>query len=382
MKIQEEYDLNIYIDKLNIFETKGVILIDGEITESIGNPVPECRLSLSVPIGWLDERSIVDGTLIEYEIKDKRLNIQERLKFRLFNIKKIEINQRFAQVDMQGLLDFYDGYSHSNEFNMYANSSDVFKRIANAFRLESNIDDTNDAQLWVAGENNLYQFMMNMATYGWVDETSAMFWCMDRHKILLYKNFTSLLRKRSSHIGQFLQQIYTDPSEKIYGYSKANGAIMAGSENILNGGYGGEDHYFDLLNYNWQEVTAKKVVAESNLINISKDLSHGLAQTFYPFDIGNFHKNYYKAKKQNTRILATYSTYVNVAATYFMPYRLGQIVNFQFTDAQDLDNKVKSMSGVFSICAIKIKLSMKAITCNLQLVMQGLNGQAITRETY
>ena len=382
MIIQEEYDLNIYVDGLNIFDANGVILIKGEITEAIGNPIPACLLELSVPIGWLDERSIVDGTLIEYEIKNPKLSIQERLKFRLFNINKIEINQRFAKVEMQGLLDFYEGYGHSNEFNMYANSSDVFKQIANTFKLESNIDDTNDAQLWVAGENNLYQFMMNMATYGWVDETSAMFWCMDRHKILLYKNFTSLLRKRSSHIGQFLQQIYTDPSEKIYGYSKSNATIMSGTENIINGGYGGEDHCFNLLDYDWQEISAKKVIAESNLINISKDLSHGLAQSFYPFDVGNFHSNYYKAKKQNSRILSTYSTYVNVAATYFMPYRLGQIVNFQFTDAQDLDNKVKSMSGVFSICAIKINIDMKAITCYLQLVMQGLNGQAITRETY
>ena len=282
---------------------------------------------------------------------------------------------------MHGLLDFYDGYSHSNEFNIYGNSSDVFKQVAERFQLTSEIDETNDTQLWVAGENNLYQFLMDTCTYGWDDETSAMFWCMDRHKILLYKNFTNLLRKRSSTIGQFFQQLATDPSQKIYGYSKANAQVMAGTENIINGGYGGQDHYFSLLDYDWQEVTANKVIAESNLINISKELSHGLAQSFYPFDVGNFHKNYYIAKKQNARILSTYSTYINVASSFFMPYRLGQVTNFTFTDGQDLDNKIKAVSGVFAICAIKINISMKAITCYLQLVMQGLNGIS-PREVY
>lgn len=381
MKVQETYDLNIYIDGLNIFEASGVILVKGEITESISCPVPECLLTLSVPVGWIDERSIVDGTLIEFEMKSTEMGLDERLKFRLFNINKVEINQKFATVEMKGLLDFYDGYSHSNEFNLYGNTSDVFKSVAERFKLESDIDATNDTQLWVAGENNLYQFLTYLTTYGWVDETSAMFWCMDRHKILLYKNFTSLLRKRSSQIGQFLQQLATPPSKKIYGYSKANAQIMSGTENIVNGGYGGEDHYFSLLNYDWQEATAKKVIAESNLINISKELSHGLAQSFYPFDLGNFHPNYYIAKKQNARILSTYSTYVNVACSFFMPYRLGQIVNFNFTDAQDLNNMIKATSGVFAICAIKINISIKAITSHLQLVMQGLNG-ITPREVY
>lgn len=64
-----------------------------------------------------------------------------------------------------------------------------------------------------------------------------------------------------------------------------------------------------------------------------------------------------------------------------MPYRLGQIVNFNFTDAQDLNNMIKATSGVFAICAIKINISIKAITSHLQLVMQGLNG-ITPREVY
>lgn len=382
MLIQDTYTLNIYVDKLNIFEAAGVILLNAEITEAITNPIPMCKLGLSIPLGWLDERSIVDGTVITFEIIAKKFLLYERLNFRLFNIKKIEIEQNFAKVELEGLLDFYDGYRQANQFNLYGNSSDVFKAICDTYNLKHEIDTTNDVQLWTAGENNLYQYMLNISKYGWIDETSAMFWCMDRHKILLYKNLTNLFRTRSSKIGKFVQLPLTDVANKIYSYAKATVSVQAGYENLLNGGYGGEDHYFDLLSYQNKEITAKKVVAESNLINISKELSQGLSQAFYPFDVGNFHKNYYKAQKQNARVLSTYSTYVNLTSNYFMPYRLGQIVNFEFTDAQDINNKIALTSGVFAICAIKIKISTKAITCNLQLVMQGLNGRVLTRETY
>lgn len=381
MQIQEEYDLNIYVDEINIFDAPGVIFRSAEITEAICSPVPICKLELQVPLGWFDGRAIVDGTLLRFEIKDESQLLYENLKFRLFNINKIDIDQQFAQLTMEGLLDFYAGYQQHNDLNIYATSANVFRNVAKTFNLEAEIDDTNDEQLWVAAENNLYQFLAQTARHGWADETSAMFWCMDRHKILLYKNLTSLFRTRSTTIGKFVQLFRPDSTKKVYGYTKANGAISAGYENLINQGYGGEDHYFDLLSYDWKSVSARKVVAESNLINISKELSNGLAQSWYPFDVGNFHKNYWLAKKQNERILSTYSTYVNVATSYFMPYRLGQIVNFEYTDSQDQDNKIKAMSGTFAICAIKIMMNTRAITCNLQLVMQGLNGLA-DRETY
>ena len=382
MTIQEEYELNIYIDELNVFEAPGVMFLGAEIAEAICNPVPTCILKLSIPIGWLDERSIADGTVIRIELKNKEQNLNENLKFRLFNINKIDINEKFVRVAMEGLLDFYQGYTQGNVYNLYGNSSDVFKFIAGNNFLNSEIDDTNDTQLWVAGENSVYQFMTDVCTHGWIDETSAMFWCMDRHGILLYKNLTSLFRKRSKNIGKFIQLQHTDAKKKVYGYSKASVSIQSGYENLVNGGYGGEDQYFDLLSYSWKSISAKKVVAESNLINISKELSRGLAESWYPFDVGNFHPNYHKAKLQNNRILSTYSTYVDLSCQYFTPFRLGQIVDFVHTDEQDQDNQVKLTSGTFAICAIKIKLNTKAVTCNLQLVMQGLNGRVTTREVY
>ena len=67
MKIQESYDLDIFIDGLNIFEAPGVIFLGARIYESIENPLPYCTLTLSVPINWMNQRTIVDGTKIRFD---------------------------------------------------------------------------------------------------------------------------------------------------------------------------------------------------------------------------------------------------------------------------------------------------------------------------
>ena len=169
-----------------------------------------------------------------------------------------------------------------------------------------------------------------------------MIWAFDRHKILLYKNFTNLFRNRSKNNWSFIQLPDSyDAENRQYGYANATLNIPSGTENVLHEGYGGDDKYFDLLSYQWKYPAARKVVAESNLINISKELSNGLATNWYPFDVGNFHKNYWLARKQNARILSTYSTYAVVKCTKLMNYRLGQIVNFALMDSHNIQNVEK-----------------------------------------
>lgn len=384
MQIQNDtYSLDIFIDGLNIFEAPGVVFLDARIIERLDDPIPVCTLRLSVPLGWINQRSIVDGTKIRFDLRSKKFELSESLYFRLFDITRLSIEQKFCTIELNGVLDFHPGYRFYNRFNLYGSSSDVFTEVAKYFNLNSSIDITNDYQLWASGENDLYQHLNMIAQYGWVDETSAMIWAFDRRKTLLYKNLTQLFRNRNQKCWSFIQiPSKYDSKEKIYGYSNGTVMISSGTENILHEGYGGDDTYFDFPSYSWKKPSARKVVAESNLINISKELSNGLATNWYPFDVGNFHKNYWLARKQNTRIKATYSTYAIIQCQYLMNYRLGQIVKFILMDSQNNKNTVQMASGIYIITAITIHFTKQDITSSLKLAMQGLNGQAITRETY
>lgn len=384
MKVAGQYELDVFLDDFNLFETTGAILSKAEIFESIANPIPTCELDVVIPLVWLDERSVVDGAKIKFSIQF--LEMQSKMKseytFRIFNIKRLEIEQKFVHVLIDGIIDFYPGYEEGNKFNSYAQSSDVFKKIATTYGLNSDIDTSNDQQLWVAGENNTYQFMQYITEYAWNDETSSYFWCLDREKRLLFKNWTTLFRGRQNNIFTFIQGPKAKIDNMEFTYTKASGSIQSGTNNLNNRGYGGTDYQFDLLSYNTNELVARKVIAESQVININKALSKGLANEWYPFDIGNFHSNFYRARMQNKRIMSTYSTYIRLESQFFQPYRLAQIVNFEYLDAQNPDNKIKSMSGIYIIDAIHITVSTENITAALELVMQGLNGKVQTEEVY
>lgn len=381
MDIQNTYKLNIYIDGMDITSDSGCMLINAQIMEDINKLIPMCEIKFTVSNHILDNLSIVDGATIAFNIEAEELKFKEMLFFRVYQLD-FKLEQEFANVHVIGLLDFYDGYKHSNEHNLYGSSSDVFNSIASKYKLTSAIDQTNDHQLWVAGEDNLYAYMSHVANAGWVDNTSGMFWCMDRHKILLYKNIASMFRNDSKQLWTFMQLNTPNVDEKIFVYSQAVANIESGKENLMHEGYGGEDHYFDLLSYGWKEAVSKKVIAESNIVNINKNLSKGLSQAWYPFDVGNFHKNYYNAIKQNKRILSTFSTYVNIESQFFMNYRLGQIVNFMHMDSQDISNSIHLTSGKYIIKAININMTPSKITSSLKLAMQGLNGTAVTQEVY
>lgn len=382
MRIQGLYDLDILIDDLSIFKAPNTTLIQANIYEAIMNPIPTCTIEMIIPLKWFDDRTLADGTLITFEIKSKELKLDERCYFRLFNIEEIHLDQQEAHIILNGVIDCFVGYTPGNDMNMYGNSSDVFQKFASLGNLTPYIDKTNDSQLWIAGEKNMYQFLSATASRGWIDETSAMFWCIDRKKNLLYKNLTSLFRNRQDKVYHFVQRALSACEDKEYEYSGVTGSIQAGSNNLKNEGYGGEDYYFDLLSYSLKPVAARKVVAESKFINISKELSHGLSDCQYPFNVGNFHPNHFLARKQNKRILSTYSTYMILETQHLQSFRLGQIVTFEFMDSQTRKNESKAMSGVNMIDAIHIIITKEYIKSTVEIVSQGMNGIVTTREVY
>lgn len=384
MRVAARYNLDIFIDGLSIFSTPGCMLGGADIYESVANPIPTCQLEVIVPLSWLDERSVVDGAKIKFSVEFLEMQnpIKHEYKFRIFGIKKVSIDQKFAHLIIEGIADFYVGYQEGNPYNKYALVSDIFKDIAEKNKLVSDIDPTDDKQLWVAGENNIYQFMQYMTEYAYKDETSSFFWCLDRETRLLFKNWTTLFRGRQNNIFTFIQNPNALIDNLYFTYTKAYGSIQSGTNNLNNCGYGGANYQFNLLDYKKKDITARKVIAESQLININKELSKGLSNEWYPFDVGNFHPNFYKARLQNKRIMSTYSTYIRLESQFFQPYRLCQIVNFEYLDSQDLTNKIKCMSGTYMIDAIHITFSTSNITSAIELVMQGLNGKARTEEVY
>ena len=118
MLVQDIYNLNIFIDDLNLFEAPGVVFSNADIYESIANPVPVMTMEMIIPNGWMDGRTLSDGTKIKIQIQCETLDLDAEYTFRLYNIKELEVMQNNVRINLEGILDFYDGYSSGNAYNL------------------------------------------------------------------------------------------------------------------------------------------------------------------------------------------------------------------------------------------------------------------------
>lgn len=181
-----------------------------------------------------------------------------------------------------------------------------------------------------------------------------MFWCLDRHRCLLFKDINNIFNSETKYNVIPTTHNMSVTSNTI-GYITSAVTNSSGLENVQNNGYGGDDFYYDLLNYKLNTVSAKKVKAYSGIININKEISNGLKQSFYPLNVGNFHKNYYLAHDQNKRVLSTFSTYYMLGCQTFQPCRLGQLVLLVRNNLSTKDTS-KSMNQKAMISNIRISI--------------------------
>lgn len=382
MEIQNGYNLTIKIDDKDIFSEYPCEFLNAAIYESIENVVPTCTIDLGIGGDAFKELPFVDGSKIEINIQSDPYEVERTYNFRLYNIEKILQNTWMISIRISGILDFFEGYTPGNVFNANATTSEIFNKVASQFQLKNTIDTTNDKQLWVAGENNIYQFLSYITQYAYVDEKSAMFWCLDAEKQLLFRNLTTVFSQERNDAFTFVQGVGYDTENKIYRYVSANAHVLSGINNIRNQGYGGNDYYFNLLDYNLKEANSKFVVAENRMLNISKELSKGLANRLLPFDVGNFHENYYNAYKQNKRIMSTFSTEVILSTDCLQKFKLSEIVKLVYMDAGDIDLAVVPLSGSYIISDLNTIVSKNAIIAKLKLIGQGLNTKSKVVETY
>ena len=377
------YELSVFIDDMDIIAS-GCLFVSASLYESIYAHIPSCELEVVVPKQLMDQRSIVDGSKLRFEIQFnfEKGKPKESYTYRVYCIKRLTQEQEYINIKLDGLLDFYEGFTSSNKYNALATTGEIFNKIAQQNYLTAQIDTTDDKQLWIGGEKNVFNFMQYMSQRGWINDTSCMIWYLDRHRILVYKDLTSLIAQRSDDIYTFKQTDAPEKEKLTYGYTDCHAEINSGAENIYQGGYGMDDYYFNFLEYKQEQVSAKKAVAWSNLFNINKELSKGLNDTLCPIYVGNHHPHHALACVQNQRLLATYSTYTILDSQFFQPYRLGQIVNLDFTYARDPNLKVDALTGIRIIDSIRINITVSAITSKVELAMQGLNGRSLVQEVY
>lgn len=382
MKVQN-FDINVSINDIILMGNKdGVGIQSLTISENVHVPLPICQLEFLGDDFFLDKAPLTDGVKIEISITNTDLNLKENYIFRLYNLE-IQPNKTAIIYKVLGYFDTYEMFRDPYQFTARGHSSDIFSKVSSTYDYTTDIDVTNDEQLWVASELNLVKWLSNVASHGWIDETSCMMWALTRNKKLLYKDISNIIRKTNLNTIYNLAPMVQDsgnvePSSKIITYKAALPMFNSGSENIGNGGYGGDNYYFDFEQYANQTIASKKAVASSKFVNVNKELSLGLSDTFYPFNVGNMHANYFLAKLQNSRISSLFSTYFNVVLANWYPLQLLDSINLNYSSDAQSTKVIKSLSGLYIVTGITTTITPQALSQSLMLSGQGYNTSSVT----
>ena len=379
MIINDIFDVQFKINGIEILESQLSVGFTATISENIYSGFPVCRVGFSTSGGFLDKCPIVDGTLMEFFITNKIYNTKESLKFRVSQVSTQILGKVFTFV-IDGYLDFYEYFRNANRYAAYGLSSEIFKNVAEANNLNYSIDPTNDKQVWIPSETNVGTWLSTIANHGWYDEVSCMLWFMDRFKKLHYRNLSDLFysSKNIAHF-DYGKSAAKDIKENVFRYKTFSFNADTGLDNIKNG-YSGRNHHFDLLSYQQISQNANKTRSITEIVNINKELSQNLAESFLEFDVGNFHEHYYLAAKQNKRLLSLLSTYIVLGCEQYMPIRLGDIVTFNPVSTGTDTLEIKSLKCKYIVSSLKTHITNKVLNMEVTLCTQGYNGAS--KESY
>lgn len=345
------------------------------ITEDVITLLPTCMISFICDDFFLKQNPITDGSKLQIDIYNSAKQVKESYKFRVFNTN-FDIQNNVIIYSIYGYFDIYEMYSDAYKYVLFGNSSDVFNTVANKLKLKSDIDNTKDKQLWAASNLNVVQWLSNIADHGYSNDTSCMTWAIDRNRKLLYKDLSNVVKlaKNASLYNLSIGMNNQVKSPKDIIYAAASPIFDSGVENLSKRGYGGSDYYFDFNTYSTKEVSSKKAIATSNMININKDLANIVNRRYCKgFNFGNHHDHYYQAEIQNQRLLSLFSTYFNVNLRDWFNFSLLQPINFKYRSDNVSASDVNSLSGIYIVNKIITKYTLNSIQQEIQIMGQGYN---------
>lgn len=377
--------------------------------ESISDIVPTCKIEVEVPYTWLDNQYLTDGTLVTVELKlndelppdIKKLN-EKAYVFRLFGIEKIEDHGIFVRVILNCVIDFLAGYGDGNVLNCPCTTSKVFENCATEYKFtEKDIDNTKDAQLWIANGRNIYQFLSYCCQYGWADDTSAMMWAIDRNKKLYYKNIVKCFNPNNSGAGCSSCGCAGGTCQNVRVGSLGVPVVSSvpfGLNNVKLGAYGIDADVFNFMQddkceYDYKNILSNELTKTSESTCVCKNGPAKQGQGWFPFNVGNHNENYFKALTQNRQILATYSTFLSVrfspstaVATknsilpFFEAFHLFDTCNIEYDVHAENDKfiKMESLSAKCMVASIDVNVTQKHAATKIQFVMQGFNTKGKT----
>ena len=302
------------------------------IRESIYYSLPTLDFVLFDYAGQIPSGSVTHGTKVQVLFGDEVSGEAAWYRFTVFN------NTPVASRDTGGVTytiscvyEAYDYIFDKKAFSIESTSGGVVAMIAARNGMKSEVDPTQDRQIWFNTHMTQSRFLQDVVTdTAYLNDTSVfrLGYSLGDNTLIL-RNLAKI--KGSVYTPVVSNILELNPDLLFTEYSFQN---SGGQTSVVDGVAGVSTHEKDLITGDQSLYSKVKVTVNNKGINITDGIA-GSVKTkvrMAPLNMGNTHDNKQRATNQNRRLNALYSMQVEVLVHKFTTLRLFDPVTMHFMD--------------------------------------------------
>lgn len=249
-------------------------------------------------------------------------------------------------------------------------SSEVARILAQDSKLEFIGDSTKDAQTWIRDGSTGSAFLEKVKRHAFIDDLSCIASGIRKSGALVYKNLTPLMKNKENWIFTDLQLA----EEKGQNYVFFFDHVYKDASGTMNKwkGYGGYAQNFDVLTSEFNTVTIDKVKKHNKYLSLSQDIKPSFVEVG-PLNCGNTHENYFKAKVQNEKNLALFSSELKVYGTNLTEITIFDLAVVAYSH-DHMSTLTPSISGKYLVAGVTLQITpTEGVVTEYTLCRQGFN---------
>ena len=370
-----KYDVRVSIEGSGFTSIENQI-ISLKIIESCDNSCPSMELQFFSDGNVYSNSHLYDGQKIYVTFRNLETGIEldeTRCEFRIFNFSITSgLNQ--AIVNVNAVLDTTDIFESKKE-SFIGTSSQVYSGIAERMGISSDVDPTNDSQVWIRPGIRGGDFLNEVANHAWNSENDFFAWGLRKEKELVLANIRQRMsREVDWFFKKYISETRVSREERDVLFSDFEISSKSGTMNNLFG-YGQDLYSFSIEKGESSKVELGEFKLENRKrLQVNKEIAEYRNNDSMPIDCGNVHENYYRAYYQNLRYKSLYSTQLKCTTIRPRNVRLLDTCNVSIPFSPIKDH-VSIYSGKYIISKIvtKVDFKRKNLAVNYYMVRESID---------
>ena len=348
--IADRVYLAVYIEGTELPFSETFTLNYVHLSASRNQVIPVAVISVTDSLGWLVQASLLkDGARIRVVVSNNSEgSTQKEFTFRQSAVQETPAASGSKYV-IEGYLDFPKYLMSSSRTPMQGTSSELLKEIATTAGLEFEGVGTNDSQTWNPQNRRLYAFASFIAAHGYGTDNSAMALAVDLSGKMIYRDITSM----DNSVLTLGFADFTSPGvAPVLGQTFKS---MSGAGNQIAG--------YKLTTIDQDPIATDGLLTQNSAVGTvinepgdparNKDLvSDGREGrvSFGPVDAGNAHENFIRARHQNQRVDALFTSVVPIVSGVLTDVKVLDTVNLDVSNAKEaLGDRVAMYEGTYRV---------------------------------